>query len=148
MILIADSGSTKTDWAIVEPGKSPQFVSTKGMNPFFQTEEDIAHEIETTLLPYIKNLSTLENVFFYGAGCTPEKTPLMKNALGKHLKPSQGIEVYPDIVAVAQAMCGHQPGIAGILGTGSKTGYYDGSEMKSAVSTLGFNLGDEGSGDV
>ena len=148
MILIADSGSTKTDWAIVEKGQAPQIISTKGMNPFFQTEEEIAHEVESSLLPHIQSNSTLEKIFFYGAGCTPEKIPMMKAALEVHLKPTQGIAVYSDIVAVAHAMCGHQPGIACILGTGSNTCYYDGKSITASVSPLGFILGDEGSGAV
>ena len=148
MILIADSGSTKTDWAIVEKGRAPQIISTKGMNPFFQTEEEIAHEVASSLLPHIQSNSTLEKIFFYGAGCTPEKIPMMKAALSVHLKPTQGIAVYSDIVAVAHAMCGHQPGIACILGTGSNTCYYDGKSIAASVSPLGFILGDEGSGAV
>ena len=138
MILIADSGSTKTDWAIVEQGKSTTFVTTKGMNPFFQTEEEIAREIEATLLPHINSASQLTHIYFYGAGCTPEKAPFMESALRVHLKPTQGIAIYSDIVAVAHAMCGHQPGIVCIMGTGSNSAYYDGAGIAKSVSPLGF----------
>ena len=148
MILIADSGSTKTDWAVVEQGKLQQVISTKGINPFFQTEEEIADEIGTALLPHIKTETPLTKVFFYGAGCIPEKAPMMKQALGTHLSPIHGMEIYSDMLAVAHSLCGHTQGIACILGTGSNSCFYDGNSIVENVSPLGFILGDEGSGAV
>ncbi len=148
MILIADSGSTKTDWAVVEQGRLLKVISTKGMNPFFQTEEEIANEIEIALLPHLEAETPLDTVFFYGAGCIPEKAPMMKKAIGMHLKPTTGIEVYSDMLAVAHAMCGRNKGIACILGTGSNSCFYNGTEIVENVSPLGFILGDEGSGAV
>lgn len=148
MILIADSGSTKTDWAVVQQGTLQRTVTTCGINPFFQTEEDIAAEVENALLPLLDSNEAIEHVFFYGAGCTPEKIPGVKSALTRTLHPTQEVEVYSDMVAVARSLCGHQPGIACILGTGSNSCSYDGKEMVQNVSPLGFILGDEGSGAV
>ena len=146
MILIADSGSTKTDWCVVEDGQVVQRILTKGTNPFFQTEEEISKEVEEALLPQIKSYK-IESVFFYGAGCAfPEKIEVVRSAIAKHIKAT--IEVGSDLLAAARALCGDKPGIACILGTGSNSCFYDGKEIANNVSPLGFILGDEGSGAV
>ncbi len=146
MILIADSGSTKTDWSVVEKGKLLQQVYTKGTNPFFQTEEEISDEIETTLLPQLTT-NTFDAVYFYGAGCGfPDKIAMVHRAVSKHLNISGSIEVNTDMLAAARGLCGHESGIACILGTGSNSCYYNGKDIVSNVSPLGFILGDEGSG--
>ena len=126
MILIADSGSTKTDWCLVEHGEVLQQIFTKGTNPFFQSEEEISNEIATTLLPQLQ-ASELDAVYFYGAGCAfPDKIETVR--------------------AAARSLCGHHAGIACIMGTGSNSCYYDGGKIVQNVSPLGFILGDEGSG--
>lgn len=79
MILIADSGSTKTDWCVVGQGQLVRQIVTKGMNPFFQSEEEIGNEIATALLPHLET-NALDAVYFYGAGCVPDKVPMMHNA--------------------------------------------------------------------
>ena len=85
MILIADSGSTKTDWCVVENGVLLQQIFTKGTNPFFQSEEEISNEIATALLPQLKT-SELDAVYFYGAGCGfPDKISMVHRAITKHL---------------------------------------------------------------
>lgn len=145
MILIADSGSTKTDWCVVENGEIIQRVFTKGMNPFFQTEEEMKTELNETLLPQLPK-KDLEAVYFYGAGCTPEKTPQVHSAISATLPVKGEIEVSSDMVGAARGLCGHKPGIACILGTGSNSCYYDGEKITANVSPLGFILGDEGSG--
>ena len=148
MILIADSGSTKTDWCVVEQGQMVQQIATKGTNPFFQSEEEISNEIATALLPRLKS-NTLDAVYFYGAGCAfPDKIEAVHRAISAHLHVTNGIEVSSDMLAAARGLCGHQPGIACIMGTGSNSCYYDGKEIVSNVSPLGFILGDEGSGAV
>ena len=147
MILIADSGSTKTDWCVVEDGEMIQRVFTKGMNPFFQTEEEMKAELTEALLPQLPK-KDLEAVYFYGAGCTPEKTPQVHSAISAVLPVKGDIEVYSDMVGAARGLCGHKAGIACILGTGSNTCYYDGENITANVSPLGFILGDEGSGAV
>lgn len=148
MILIADSGSTKTDWCVVEQGQLVRQIGTKGTNPFFQSEEEISNEIVTALLPQLEN-NAFEAVYFYGAGCAfPDKIESVHRVLSTHLRVVNGIEVSSDMLAAARGLCGHQPGIACIMGTGSNSCFYDGKEIQSNVSPLGFILGDEGSGAV
>ena len=146
MILIADSGSTKTEWCVAEQGKQMQRILTKGINPYFQSEEEISGEIQSVLVPELKT-TTFDAVYFYGAGCLPEKIPMMQQILGKQLD-AKTIEVHSDILAAARGLCGRNPGIVCILGTGSNSCYYDGEKIVSNVSPLGFILGDEGSGAV
>lgn len=146
MILIADSGSTKTDWSVVEKGKLLQQIFTKGTNPFFQTEEEISNEIEKTLLPQLAT-NAFDAVYFYGAGCAfPDKIEMVHRAVSGHLSISGSIEVNTDMLAAARGLCGHEPGITCILGTGSNSCYYDGEKIVDNISPLGFILGDEGSG--
>ena len=148
MILIADSGSTKTDWCDVENGQPIQQISTKGINPFFQSEEEISNEIATSLLPQLKT-NALDAVYFYGAGCGfPDKIAMVHRAITKHLQIKREVEVNTDMLAVAHGLCQHEAGIACIMGTGSNSCYYDGKQIVSNVSPLGFILGDEGSGAV
>ncbi|WP_373822410.1 ATPase [Bacteroides heparinolyticus] len=146
MILIADSGSTKTDWCVVENGELLQQIFTKGTNPFFQSEEEISNEIATTLLPRLKS-DEPDAVYFYGAGCGfPDKIATMRRAIAQHLKVKGEIEVNTDMLAAARGLCGHTPGIACIMGTGTNSCYYNGQDIVANVSPLGFILGDEGSG--
>lgn len=148
MILIADSGSTKTDWCVVENGVLLQQIFTKGTNPFFQSEEEISNEIATSLLPQLKT-NALDAVYFYGAGCGfPDKIAMVHRAITKHLQIKREVEVNTDMLAVAHGLCQHEAGIACIMGTGSNSCYYDGKQIVSNVSPLGFILGDEGSGAV
>lgn len=146
MILIADSGSTKTDWCLVEHGEVLQQIFTKGTNPFFQSEEEIGNEIVTNLLPQLKS-QEVDAVYFYGAGCAfPDKIATVRRVLLRHLKVKGEVEVSTDMLAAARSLCGHRPGIACIMGTGSNSCYYDGEKIVQNVSPLGFILGDEGSG--
>ncbi len=148
MILIADSGSTKTDWCVVEKGELIQQIFTKGTNPFFQTEEEIGNEIGNVLLPQLKT-PELDAVYFYGAGCAfPDKIDMVRRAICLHLKVKGEVEVSTDMLAAARGLCGHETGIACIMGTGSNSCYYDGEKIIENVSPLGFILGDEGSGAV
>ena len=84
MILIADSGSTKTDWCIVFNDTPIKRMGTKGINPFFQSEEEIQQELTHSLLPQLPE-GTINSVFFYGAGCTPEKAPVLRRAIADSL---------------------------------------------------------------
>ena len=146
MILIADSGSTKTDWCLVDNGVLVKQIFTKGTNPFFQTEDEISAEVSENLLPYL-DTAKVDAVWFYGAGCAfPEKNEIVRAAIARHL--DVPIEVGSDLLGAARGLCGSQPGIACILGTGSNSCFYDGKEIVSNVSPLGFILGDEGSGAV
>ena len=145
MILIADSGSTKVDWKVVDNGKVVKRATTKGINPFFQTEEEISNEIETTLILQLDN-QEFSNVYFYGAGCTFDKVDVVKRAIRKNISVRNDIEVNTDMLAAARGLCGYTSGIACILGTGSNSCYYNGRMIEDNISPLGFILGDEGSG--
>lgn len=147
MILIADSGSTKTDWCAVEHGEILERIFTKGMNPFFQSEEEMREEIAENLRPKLPG-KALTAVYFYGAGCTPEKIPQVLSAIKAELDVDGPIEVASDMLGAARGLCGSEAGIACILGTGSNSCYYNGQEIVANVSPLGFILGDEGSGAV
>jgi N-acetylglucosamine kinase-like BadF-type ATPase len=146
MILIADSGSTKTEWCVADKGMPVQQALTAGMNPYFQSIDEIRRDIAYTLLPAIKN-HTIETVWFYGAGCaSPEKNRIIIDVLVSLLQIP--VEVCSDLTGAARALCGHRPGIACILGTGSNSCLYDGQTIQRNISPLGFILGDEGSGAV
>ena len=147
MILLADSGSTKTDWGLVENGKLVKRLRTSGMNPFQMSEEAITEEIKTHLVPELPG-TVLDEVHFYGAGCTKEKQPIVERALRANLTIHGECEVASDMLGAARGICGHKPGIACILGTGSNSCSYDGKNLVKNVSPLGFILGDEGSGAV
>ena len=104
-ILIADSGSTKTDWCVVQNGQQQGRYETKGMNPFFQTQVQMEEEIRQNLLPQLPNEQPTA-VFFYGAGCTPEKSPLVKESLERCFPGATTIEVNSDLLAAARSLCG------------------------------------------
>lgn len=146
MILISDSGSTKTDWCVVSGGQILHRFATKGINPFFQTEEEITQEVEENLIPNLKGMS-VSAVYFYGAGCAfPEKNEMIRRAINRYLPVP--VEVGSDLLAAARALCGKHVGIACIMGTGSNSCQYDGKEIVKQISPLGYVLGDEGSGAV
>ena len=143
--LIADSGSTKTDWIIVRPGKSPFRFHSSGLNPFYQKKEEIAVILEEEILPYVT--APIDEVFFYGAGCADRATSRpIYDALVDALPSAEIIEVASDMLAAARGLCGHQPGIACILGTGANNAFFDGNNIVHSIGSLGFWLGDEGSG--
>jgi len=144
MFLIADSGSTKCDWAIVD--NELQIVKTEGINPYFCDSLQIEKILKKSLLPKIKN-TKVDKVFFYGAGCRAEKCDVVKSALQAVFSTAK-IEVESDLLGTARALFGKKAGIACILGTGSNSCFYDGNEIIYNVSPLGFILGDEGSGAV
>lgn len=147
MKLIADSGATKTDWCI---GKSPtdcRIIQTQGINPFHQSEEHIRMVLSEELLPQLEKEESITHIHFYGAGCTPEKSVILKGIL-RTIFPEADISVESDLLGAARSLCGKEKGIACILGTGSNSCEYDGEKIVSNVSPLGYILGDEGSGAV
>lgn len=147
MILIADSGSTKTDWCVVLNGTPIKRINTKGINPFFQSEDEIQQNLTISLLPQLPE-GTINSVNFYGAGCTAEKAPVIRRAIADSLPVIGNIRANSDMLAAARGLCGEEAGIACILGTGSNSCFYDGKEIINNISPLGFILGDEGSGAV
>ena len=150
MILIADSGSTKVHWCLVTASGQCSDVFTDGINPLFQTCDAMRNSISNQLLPKISSLlwaGTLTHVFFYGAGCTPEKKVYVQRALEGVFKKAE-VQVESDMLGAARGLLGHQPGVACILGTGSGSCYYDGKKIAWSVPSLGYILGDEGSAAV
>ena len=146
MILIADSGATKTDWVLLGTSAIPErVVSTQGIHPLFQTEDDMARIVATELIPRL-GTTQVDELHFYGAGCLTHVAPMVGNALCRHLTVTGAVEVCTDLLGAARALCGTRPGIACILGTGSNSCYYDGRTITANVPPLGFILGDEGSG--
>jgi len=147
MILIADSGSTKTDWALVGNDKDKVIrLQTAGINPYQMPEDVITSLLRTELRTELHEGVTVDEVWFYGSGCTKEKAPVVANAIRTALEIDAQINVYSDMLGAARALCGKERGIVCILGTGSNSCLYDGKEMVANVSPLGFILGDEGSG--
>ena len=147
MILIADSGATKTDWCLGNNQTDARIFQTQGINPFHQTKEFFAQILSEELLPQVGAPETVTEIHFYGAGCTPEKSILVKEAL-QVLFPDALIDVQSDLLGAARSLCGKEAGIACILGTGSNSCEYNGEKITSNVSPLGYILGDEGSGAV
>lgn len=147
MILIADSGSTKTDWYIGSTQTDGRVIQTSGINPFHQSANEINRVIAQTLIPQMGDTTEYTDIFFYGAGCTPEKSGIVSEALSLNF-PQARIRVESDLLGAAHALCGHNAGIACILGTGSNSCAYDGEKITANISPLGYILGDEGSGAV
>jgi N-acetylglucosamine kinase-like BadF-type ATPase len=144
-ILVADSGSTKTHWVLVEGEKKYDPFITTGINPFYQDTESIVKTIRPILEQQVPVYP--DHIFFYGAGCGNQKQEIVINAL-KQVFPASQIFVGSDLLGAARSLCQNNSGIACILGTGSNSCYYDGKDIVSHVSPLGYILGDEGSGAV
>ena len=148
MILIADCGSTKIDWCVVNGAEIVRRVFTGGMNAVMLTEEEMAARIASELIPQLGD-ELIDEVYFYGAGClAPEVCDNVRRAIAGNIPTASKIEVDTDLLAAARALCGRKPGIACIMGTGSNSCYYDGERICDNVSPLGYILGDEGSGAV
>lgn len=147
MILIADSGSTKTDWALLDGTNVLKKINTQGINPFHQDEDSIMRVLQDELLPVLHTVK-IDKIFFYGSGCTPQKSDKVKRALQTVFSDVMNIEINGDLLAAARAVCGHQKGIACILGTGANSCCYDGEQIVMNTPPLGYILGDEGSGAV
>lgn len=141
MILIADSGSTKTEWVLVGAG-AEQTCLTEGMNPVHLSADAMADMLRMQFTLPVEQVDVL---YFYGAGCIPEKRPEMERML-RGLFRVETVEVESDLTGAARALCGRDRGVACILGTGSNSCLYDGQTIVKNIPPLGFILGDEGSG--
>ena len=148
MILIADCGSTKIDWCVVNDGKVVEQIFTSGINALLMTEEQIRETLAAELAEKVKGYA-IESVYDYGAGCLfDDICANVRRAIAHNVPTAKTIEVHSDLLAAARALCGQNEGIACILGTGSNSCYYNGKEIVDNVSPLGYILGDEGSGAV
>ena len=148
MILIADSGSTKTDWRLIDHSGAIQQAKTQGLNPFFKTSQDCLSTFKNDLIPQFGqlNLDLVKEIWFYGSGCSSEKNCSVLKVAFEAIFLNADINIEHDLLGAARALCGDKPGIAAILGTGSNSCYFDGHEIVRNVTALGYILGDEGSG--
>lgn len=142
--LIADSGSTKTEWCLLK-GNSKNILTSQGMSPYFVGGAEMENIIIKEVLPFLKK-SRVDEVYYYGTGCTnPANVKMVKKAL-RNCFPIASLSVDTDIVGAAKALCGKEKGVACILGTGSSSCYYNGRRIVKNSPGLGYILGDEGSG--
>lgn len=145
MLLIADSGSTKADWAWVAKDGENTFVHTQGFNPVVHPSEQLHGEVEKLTNDLLPGLRPSE-IYYYGAGCWDHTRKLVIRETLQKAYPDAKVMVMHDLLGAARAACGTEAGIACILGTGSNTCLYDGEDVIDNVTNLGFMLGDEGSG--
>ncbi len=142
--LIADSGSTKADWCLLD-GKKKRKIVTQGISPYFLSTMQIKSILEKELLPGLRGVVP-DIIHFYGTGCsTPINISILKQALRQSFAKAQ-LKITSDIMGAAKALCGDNKGVACILGTGSNSCYYNGKKIVNNSPGLGFILGDEGSG--
>jgi len=142
--LIADSGSTKTEWCLLKNNK-PTLFTTQGMSPYFVNAEQVEQIMRTEVFPFLKK-NKIDEMHFYGTGCkNPANLKMFKKVFAKLFQEAV-IEVDNDLSGAAKALCGHEKGIACILGTGSNSCYYNEKRIVKNSPGIGFILGDEGSG--
>jgi glucosamine kinase len=142
--LIADSGATKAEWCLVNDKKT-KTVFTQGISPYFLNSQQISELLIKELQPRIKGIEIAE-IYYYGTGCAnPNNAKQVKKAIQSVFRNAE-VNVQHDLMAAARAVCGHNKGIACILGTGSNSCYYDGKKIVKNSPGVGYILGDEGSG--
>ena len=144
MILIADSGSTKANWCLVKQNAELTYFTTEGYNPHFVDENYIINSLKKNLPEYIEP-NKIKEIYFYGSGCMAGKTVVIEMALRSVFAKAE-LNAAVDLLASARALLGRQPGFAAILGTGTNTCIYDGQQITKNIDSLGYMLGDEGSG--
>jgi N-acetylglucosamine kinase-like BadF-type ATPase len=146
MILVADSGSTKTEWWWYDKKNEIRKFITIGFNPYFIGSDEIYKVLIQQLIPVIES-ETVKKIFFYGSGCAiKENCEIISLACRKAFPDAVKIEVQSDSLGAARALFGQESGIAGILGTGSNSAYYNGRETVECIPSLGYVIADEGSG--
>lgn len=144
MLVIADSSSTRTEWTLVEKGKVIEHATTGGLNPYFQTRREISHCIRLEL-PESFFKKRWDHVYYYGAGCAnAERCKIMESSLVAQFKTPVTVE--SDLLGAARGLFVRKPGLACIIGTGSNSCIYDGERIVKNIRSLGYVLGDEGSG--
>ena len=143
-ILIADSGSTKCEWCLLQDGKK-KTVNTQGISPYFLDAKGIAEIIARELVPALKK-ARVDEVYFYGTGCKDPANRRLVQRVIRGVFPGASVEVTHDLMGAAVALCGDSRGIACILGTGSNSCYFSGKRIVKNSPGLGYILGDEGSG--
>jgi N-acetylglucosamine kinase-like BadF-type ATPase len=145
MYFIVESGSTKSDWVLVDSKNNQSFYSTMGFNPYFHSSDLIENELKKHV-DILAVADDVSGVYFYGAGCSSEEmTKIVQIGLQRIFKNAH-VLVDHDLLACAYATYSGQPGISCIIGTGSNSCLFDGKELTEVVPALGYILGDEGSG--
>jgi glucosamine kinase len=145
--LIADSGSTKTDWILLSAKGIVKQIKTIGFNPYFQTKEIIIEELLRSLLPFIEeDTPNISKIIYYGAGCSNTDNCYLIESSIRSVINTPEIFIHHDLLAAARALCGNEKGIACILGTGSNSCLYDGVDVIENVPSFGYLFGDYGSG--
>lgn len=148
MILIADGGSTKTCWCLIEDGGKTTMFETEGYHPFFVNSRYIYQSLNDNIPQEIKDKSSeVSNLIFYSAGggySADADNILIQGIAGIFTRTE--IKIETDLLAAARALLGRKSGFAAILGTGSNSCLYDGRKITDNIESLGFLLGDEGSG--
>ncbi len=146
MILIADSGSTTTEWREIRDNVAGRSYISSGINPFFVTSEEIIRLLGSEL-PGLRSAG-IRKIYFYGTGVSnAAKADIVRKALSDYFG-TDDLFIGSDLLGAARALCQAGPGIACIIGTGSNSCYYDGNAIVANVSPLGYILGDEGGGAV
>lgn len=147
MLLIADSGSTKTHWVCLE-GEDERRCTTEGLNPLLATDEAFATECSRVQAGLLSAKGTrVDEVFFYGAGCGQEASRQRVRQCLEKAFGCESVSVEGDLLGACRAACGTVEGLVGILGTGSNLCYYDGQAIAQQRTSTGYILGDEGSGN-
>lgn len=143
-ILIADSGSTKTEWVLVNQ-EGQEFFKSDGLNPYFRTHGQLSEAIKNGVKNSLKN-TQVDEIFFYGSGSGNEsRKAILQNAIRENF-PESEIHIESDMLGAAIACFGKKEGVACIMGTGSNSCVYDGEKIVKSIPSLGFVFGDEGSG--
>ena len=146
MILVADSGSSKTDWLLTGPEQEPLQFRTGGLNPYFLSEKEMVKILQDQGADMVAHAADISEIYFFGAGCSsPDRHEIVSNAISQ-VFPKAYISVDSDLLGAAYATCGHEKGFCCVLGTGSNISFFDGEDVHAGKHGLGYILGDEGSG--
>jgi N-acetylglucosamine kinase-like BadF-type ATPase len=145
MKLIADSGSTKTDWRLLSSSGAKYSFKSEGINPFFHTPDSVAEILRATSFEPFAHRD-IKEVYFYSAGVSNIRNrKLMEEGFAKVFT-SAKLNIMHDLLGAARALFQNETGITCILGTGSNSCFYDESKIKMVLGGHGYILGDEGSG--
>lgn len=144
MILVIEAGGTKTELRTIHHGEF-LFISGPGINPYFQSDGEIEERLNFLLSQVVLDVHDLF-IYYYGAGCGSEAQQSRVFQVLEKIVPLARISVFHDLMGSARALCGNEKGFVGILGTGSNACLFDGESIVSQMVSLGFWLGDEGSG--
>ncbi len=143
-ILLADSGATKTEWALIRNGRATK-AQTPGISPYFMDQATIVATLQSSLKPSFLQ-ATPSSIFFYGTGCAAKPNARLVSRALRVIWSAATTQVADDLLGATRSLCGHEPGIACILGTGSSSAHFNGKKIIEQRAGLGYVLGDEGSG--